>query len=251
MLFQERHRAESFGAVAEQYDRTRPSYPPELIDVLLVDQPRSALDVGCGTGIASVLLRDRGVRVLGVEVDERMASLARAKGIEVEVGKFEEWERGHRRFDLLAAGQSWHWVDPRLGAMRAAQAISPGGRIGLFWNFGGPPAQIQQRIDPIYARIGPSNESPGARASDRAEATLGGLRQSGAFEELKVERFQWSVRYETASWLEQLATQSDHQTLPPEQLSELLDALREAIDELGGSFEVEYQTPLVTARRFA
>jgi hypothetical protein len=32
MLFDERSRAESFGAVAELYDRARPSYPPALVD---------------------------------------------------------------------------------------------------------------------------------------------------------------------------------------------------------------------------
>ena len=75
MLFEERHRAESFGGVAELYDRARPSYPPALIEELLSDGPRQVLDVGCGTGIAGALLAMRGCEVLGVEVDERMARL--------------------------------------------------------------------------------------------------------------------------------------------------------------------------------
>lgn len=249
MLFQERDRAESFGAVAEQYDRARPTYPPQLIDALLQHRPASALDVGCGTGIASALLRDRGLAVLGVEVDPRMAELARAKGIDVEVARFEDWERRGRRFELLTAGQSWHWVEPFAGAERAAQALVPAGRIGLFWNFGGPPQEVQELLDPIYAELGPEQESPAQRAGARGEATLEGLRQSRAFTEPEVQSFPWRTTYDTRSWLDQLATQSNHQTLPPQRLSALLDALREAIDGVGGGFEVDYRTLLVTARR--
>lgn len=249
MLFEERHRAESFGAVAEQYDRSRPSYPAALIDELLADGARSVLDVGCGTGIVSVLFKDRGLDVLGIEVDERMAQVARDKGIEVDVGKFEQWERGERRFDLLSAGQSWHWVEPLAGAWRAAEALRSGGRIGLFWNFGEPSAEVKERLDPIYAELGPPRADVRARASERGEATRAALQQSGAFGEPEVKRFLWRSRYDTASWLDQLATQSDHQTLPPQQLNALLAALGEAIDATGGSFEVEYQTVLLTARR--
>lgn len=51
MLHLNRSRAESFGTVAELYDRARRSYPSELMDVLLVDGAGSALDAGCGTGL--------------------------------------------------------------------------------------------------------------------------------------------------------------------------------------------------------
>jgi predicted TPR repeat methyltransferase len=89
MLFEDRARAESFGVTAALYDQARPAYPPALVDALIADGSRRVLDVGCGTGIASALLADRGCTVLGVEVDARMAEVARAKGIEVEVGRFE------------------------------------------------------------------------------------------------------------------------------------------------------------------
>jgi hypothetical protein len=41
-----------FGEDAEAYDRVRPSYPPELIDdvVVLAGRPCRAVDAGCGTG---------------------------------------------------------------------------------------------------------------------------------------------------------------------------------------------------------
>jgi ubiquinone/menaquinone biosynthesis C-methylase UbiE len=65
-MFEDRSRAESFGAVAQLYDRARPTYPPSLIDALITDSPRRVLDVACGTGIAGALLAARGCDVLAL-----------------------------------------------------------------------------------------------------------------------------------------------------------------------------------------
>jgi SAM-dependent methyltransferase len=267
VLFEDRTRAESFGAVAAQYDRARPSYPPALVDALLASpsgaprrspapraeaRAQSVLDVGCGTGIAAALFAARGCAVLGVEVDVRMAELARAKGLEVEVARFEDWRARGRRFDLLISAQAWHWVDPRAGAARAAQALRAGGRIGVFWNFGDPPREVRELLAPIYARLGPGVESYSVLFGNRdarAQVTVAGLADCGAFDRAQTRAFAWSKRYDRAGWLEQLTTHSDHRALPPTQRRRLLAAVGEAIDAIGGSFEMPYETVLVGARR--
>jgi predicted TPR repeat methyltransferase len=113
MLFENRSRAESFGNVAQLYDRARPTYPPELVDSLLSDGPRHVVDIGCGTGIAGALFAARGCEVTGVEVDPRMAAVAQTKGIEVEVASFEQWDDRGRRFELAISAQAWHWIEPQ------------------------------------------------------------------------------------------------------------------------------------------
>src|SRR5216684_9221402 len=84
-LHLDRARAESFGSTAQQYDRYRPTYPDALFDDLAALEPMQVLDIGCGTGKAAVALARRGLSVLGVEPDERMANVARDYGIAVEV----------------------------------------------------------------------------------------------------------------------------------------------------------------------
>ena len=128
---QELHRlrqvAESFGVDAARYDRARPRYPDALIQRVIAASPGvEFLDVGCGTGIGARQYRAAGCTVLGVDVDERMAEVARQSGVEVELGKFEDWDARGRSFDAVVAGQAWHWVDPRRGPVRAAAVLSPG-----------------------------------------------------------------------------------------------------------------------------
>src|ERR1700754_5064037 len=113
-LYVDRVRADSFGAAARIYDARRPRYPDQLIDNLLSRGTRTVLDVGAGTGIASEQLLGKGVDVLAVEPDPRMAEIAKEKGIPIEIGTFESWDPAERRFDLVVFGQSFHWVDPRI-----------------------------------------------------------------------------------------------------------------------------------------
>ena len=254
MVFDDRRRAESFGAVGELYDRSRPTYPPELVDFLVAYEPARVLDVGCGTGIAAALFAARGCAVVGVEVDERMAAIARAKGLEVEVSRFEDWDPAGRTFDLVTAAQSWHWVEPQAGAAKAASVLGPGGRIGVFWNVGHPPQRVRERLDPVYERLEPGLRSHSVvlgHAEPHAVAGphLSALTDSIEFGPTATEVFPWTMTYDAASWSERLETSSDHRILSPERRERLLEAVRTAIGSIGGSFEMHYDTVLVTATR--
>ena len=252
MLFEDRSRAESFGNVAQLYDRARPTYPPELVDWLLSDGARRVLDIGCGTGIAGALFAARGCQVTGVEIDARMAAVARTKGIEVEVGSFEQWDDCGRRFQLAISAQAWHWIEPRAGAVKAAAVLSDGGRIACFWNMGDPPADVRERLEPVYRRLGPQLEHLSVvlgKSGGRGEETVAALNDSGRFDSAEIRRFGWSRAYSTDEWLRFIATHSDHQALGERRLEALLDGVGAELDALGGSFEYPYVTVLVTARR--
>lgn len=134
MDYQDRHRAEGFGALADQYERTRPTYPIELIQWLSLGGRGAAVDFGCGTGRVSLLLGKAGWDAIGIEPDPRMAEVARSRGAKVVVTTFENWDCPHIGFDLVAAGTSWHWVDPKVGFDKAASVLRPGGTLAIFRN---------------------------------------------------------------------------------------------------------------------
>jgi SAM-dependent methyltransferase len=106
-----------------------------MVDRIVAASPgRDVLDVGIGTGVSARAFQAAGCRVLGVEVDARMAEFARGGGLEVDVAKFEDWDSAGRTFDAVIAGQTWHWIDPVAGAAKAAQVLRPDGRLAVFWN---------------------------------------------------------------------------------------------------------------------
>jgi SAM-dependent methyltransferase len=261
MLYADRRRAEGFGAEAERYDRSRPGYPPALIEEVLGSDPVgvSVLDAGCGTGIAAKLMADRGAMVLGVEPDERMASLARRRGIQVEIGSFESWEPAGRLFDRVTAGQAWHWIDPVVGPQKAASVLQPGGRLCVFWNNAQLPTELEAEMAGVYRRLAPEVDdysvlvgcarSDPAYLRDRYQTEIDGIRDCADLAEPVVGRFPWSRTYTREQWLDQLPTHSDHAAMDPMQLARLLDAVGRVIDNFGAQFEMSYHTWLVSATR--
>jgi hypothetical protein len=75
------------------------------------------------------------------------------------------------------------------------------------------------------------------------------IRAAGAFGEPEQWRFDWERSYTRDEWLDQLPTTGAMTRLSPEQLAEVLSGVGAAIDELGGSVTVSYNTVAVTAAR--
>jgi len=251
--FENRARASSFGANAELYDESRPDYPAALLDELMAVRPASVLDVGCGTGILGRALMERGASVLGVEPDPQMAEVARRHGLDVELGTFEEWDDAGRRFELLVSGQAWHWVDPVLGADRAAAVVAPGGRTVLAWNDAIMPEPLRGVLDDVYARHAPPTVAPTVRHRPSDWLRDGGSEAEFAardeFDAPEHATYAWEREYTAAAWLRQLETHSDHALMDAGARQVLVNAVGEAIERLGGAFTMHYDCRATTFPR--
>lgn len=158
-----------FNEVPEIYDRVRPRYPDELFADLVtitgLDTGSSVLEVGCGTGQATRSLAALGCSVTAVEPGGEMAALARERvatlrNVSVETSTFEEWDDRDRRFDVLVAAASWHWVDPSIGWRRAHDVLAAGGWVALIGNVvvrrPGEPEVYAETAD-LHQRFSPGN----------------------------------------------------------------------------------------------
>jgi SAM-dependent methyltransferase len=190
--------------------------------------------------------------VLGVEIDERMAALARAHGVTVELAAFESWDPAGREFDLITCGQAWHWLDPVAAPVKAAALLRPAGRLALLWNFVEFATSLKRALDAAYEHVAPQL----TRASvlrGGGPATIAGhvadLTASARFEPAEVRTYEWVRPYSRADWLALISSHSDHSTLPADQLSELLDTVGAVIDEHGGEIDAHFVTYAIVARR--
>jgi SAM-dependent methyltransferase len=223
-LFRDRDRAGFFGSIAEQYDRHRPTPPDALFDELAALKPSRVLDVGCGTGKIARGLMERGLTVLGIELDERMAAVARGHGVTVEVAAFEDWEDGGRTFDLITCGDAWHWIDPVRGWRKVGQVLRPGGTVARLWSHHEVDEPLRSALDAVYARVAPEIETTGP-THERDES------------DPRVENrtYPWDLSYSADEWVALIATHSVHQALAPERLAELQRELHATITAAGGT----------------
>ncbi len=256
----------TFGAVAETYDAARPSYPSALVDDVLDAMPAPseprALEVGAGTGKATVLFAARGLSITALEPSAEMAALARRNAselaqVQVIESDFERWDPRGERFPLLFSAQAWHWVQPDLGYARAAAALVPGGLLAVFWNRPRwEECELRDALRRAYQRAAPEfGDDPGPMhpRTESAPALWRHWERSIAraeqFVQPQVRTYEWPMSYPTERYLQLLSTHSDHIMLAPDRREALLDAVAAVLDRHGGVLELSYVTQLCMVHR--
>jgi SAM-dependent methyltransferase len=136
--------ARSFDAWAGEFDRYRPGYPAELFDTIqaqLALPPHPlVVDLGAGTGRASLAMAELGWRVTAVEPGRPMLDQLRARaaneGLLVSTVQATAEATGldPASADLATAAQAFHWFDHDAALTEMARIVKPGGGIALFWN---------------------------------------------------------------------------------------------------------------------
>jgi SAM-dependent methyltransferase len=94
------------------------------------------LDVGAGTGKLTRALLAAGHEVVAVEPDEVMrgAFVAALPGVEVLPGTAEALPVADSSFDMVAAGQAFHWFEPESALPEFARVLRPHGTLSVIWN---------------------------------------------------------------------------------------------------------------------
>ncbi len=253
---------ETFNQAAELYDRARPGYPPALFDELAVlagiGPACQVLEIGCGTGQATVSLAERGCEIIAVELGAELATvarrnLARFPRADVVVAAFEEWPLPAEPFDTVVAATAWHWLTPSMRVAKAAQALRPGGALATIstHHIAGGSEAFFVEVQACYERWDPVTP-PGLRLPTAAQIPHDSqeLERSGWFDPVVFRRWEWELPYSTAAYLEVLRTYSGHRALEPAARQGLLDCIARLIDgHYGGQIAKRYLTELRVAHR--
>jgi SAM-dependent methyltransferase len=199
--------------------------------------------VGCGTGLVARALAARGLSVLGVELDARMAEIARRHGVDVEVARFEEWNDDGRKFDLVTFGDAWHWIEPQKGLAKLAAIVEPGGVLARFFKGYDIAPETFAKLEEIYASI-----APGLRAYGKWPDVAWDDPVASSADFVMRPRKEYAVDevLTAAQWTGYLSTASDHRRLDPEVLTKLLAAVSDAV---GPEIEVRARTFALLADR--
>jgi SAM-dependent methyltransferase len=128
--------ARGFSAGAEAYERGRPSYPSEAVDLLVsefgIGPGSTVVDLAAGTGKFTRLLVPTGARVVAVEpVAEMRAAL---KEIEALDGTAEAIPLPDGSVDALTVAQAFHWFRHDEALAEIARVLRAGGGLGFLWN---------------------------------------------------------------------------------------------------------------------
>ena len=126
----------SFGGVADEYDRARPSYLPESAAWLTGDRRATVLELGAGSGLLTEQLTALGHRVIATDpLAQMLGHLVRRAPAAAAVRATAEAIPVHSQsVDVVVAAQAFHWFDPVRSLPEAARVLRPGGHVALTWN---------------------------------------------------------------------------------------------------------------------
>lgn len=125
--------AKRFMGFANIYEKARPSvpeYPVRIISLYLGKKPDTVVDIGCGTGLSTLVWKSAANNVVGIEPSEDMISVARGKSCDNM--KFiqafsDNTTLSDNCADVVVCSQSFHWMEPAATLKEVNRILKPDG----------------------------------------------------------------------------------------------------------------------------
>ncbi|MEZ4710629.1 MAG: class I SAM-dependent methyltransferase [Caldilineaceae bacterium] len=251
-----------FDEAASLYDQYRANYPPQLAADLLTLANVAAgdriLEIGCGTGKATIHFAPYGFPLLALEPGAAMCAIARQKCADFpNVGfrndLFEEWSLEAEAFKLIYAAMALHWVDPEIAFTKTAAALAPGGTLACIWN---RPQEsedaLRQEIRRAYDKVKHVKQPQKAHPQALYEGQGGTIERFNAsrrFGTVFSAEYPHSAQYSADEYIKLMQTMSDHRIMPEAEREWLYGEIFDAIERFGGVIKVDYLVTLYFARR--
>ncbi|WP_018350006.1 class I SAM-dependent methyltransferase [Longispora albida] len=248
-----------FDGIAAEYDLARPSYSPELAELVLTrtGTVSSLLEVGAGTGKATEQFAPYGLPITCVERSPVMARVLAAKfagqpHVEVAVCAFEDWTPPPGGVSIVYSGQAWHWMPVGERCWLAHKALAPGGTLAVFEHeYTVVDARLDDQLRAAYAATAPHlvPQLPDQLDSPEDHWLFREVDRSGMFTDVEARIFSPVVRWSAAEYLSLLGTFAPNLLLPADQRSALFGRIGDAIGRVGGHLDIRLDTVLAMGRR--
>jgi SAM-dependent methyltransferase len=235
-------------------------YPADVFDdiVELGGVPPGAriLEIGCGTGQATLPLAQRGFQLTCVELGPDLAALARQKlsafpNVEVVNSSFEEWQAPAAGFDAIVGFSAFHWVDQEVRYEKSAALLREGGALAIVSTQHVLPAggdeffvQVQEDYEAV-APDDPKTLAGGPLPPDAVGDWSDEIDASGLFRNVAVRRYLWDTLYTADEYISVIDTYSWHRALEEETRRRLYELIRRRVEERPeGKVRKTYQATL-------
>jgi SAM-dependent methyltransferase len=237
-----------FETGSDVYERARPGYPPEAVNLLIETSRLSpaslVLDLGAGTGKLTRQLHERGLGCMAAEPSPAMRQVfARVvAGVPLVGSTAEQVPLADDSVDAVVVAQAFHWFDAPVALAEIGRILRPGGWLHLVWN-------ERDESDPMVAelvRISKWDQCAPYPVGRDFGAVIG-REGNGRFGEVRRTKFPFVQPLDLAAFVEGVASRSYVQVLPEPDRRALLDQVEHFGSTLPQPIAMPYITDLFSA----
>lgn len=245
----------TFNEDAPNYDRLRPTYADELFDDVIhfsnLNSSKNALEIGIGTGQATLPFLKIGCKVTAIELGDKLAQFSREKfagfkSLEVINQDFESVRLDENAYDLIYSASAFHWIPQEIGLPKVYRLLKSG---GVFAWFSIQPAPVQEHIHiheafqtiyGTYSQFFGDKPLPGPQESQQiAEKKrldrFNALKQYG-FVDVNTKFYYGTRTFNAKDYTTLISTFSNHKAMPEDSRIPFLKEITDTIDRCGGKF---------------
>ncbi|MBI2665279.1 class I SAM-dependent methyltransferase [Candidatus Woesearchaeota archaeon] len=248
-----------FGKISNLYDKARISYPLQLVEDILsyskIDKLARILDVGCGTGHATILFARRNYEVIGLDISQQMIQVAQEKcylfpKVSFMVGIFEGLQLPDASIDLIISGMAWHWITPEGREKKANRILKPGGTLALFWYY------QRKQESPFVTAVGSILDKydgvdrgpAGSRVKQISEELFHQLKTNYFFTSIMLKEYNAEIEFTREKYLDLVLSYGWVQSLPIEKRNLLVAELKQLNGKFKDSLMIPYNYVLLLAK---
>lgn len=241
--------ADRFAGFADVYDKARPTAPRKAAEIILryLDgKPSCVVDLGCGTGLSTMIWADLAGSVIGIEPSQDMLEVAGRKApghdsVQFLSGFSDATGLCDNCADIVTCSQSFHWMDPEK-TLREVQRILKSGGIFAVYDCDWPPVGLweaekeYQELLRAAIEVQKNYETPERNAVRfPKEEHLENLKSYGAFRYVREIVFSNTETCDANRWIDLMLSQGEIQSLlqkSASQITPLLEAFSKNIREI-------------------
>lgn len=245
----------TFNENASNYDKYRPTYPDEMYKDIIgfsgLDDGKKALEIGIGTGQATLPFLKIGCIVTAIEIGDKLAKFTREKfkddkNFEVINQDFESVQLDGNHYDLVYSASAFHWIPQEIGLPKVYRILKSGGVFAWFSNQPAPSEEhvhIHEELQKIYRRHSqffknepvPSPEAKRHQAERKRLDRFNALKQYG-FTDVITKLYYGTRTLNAEDYSKLIGTYSDHMAMPDDIRIPFLNEIADTIEHCGGRF---------------
>lgn len=241
------------------YDKARPDYPSELFEEIFkysnLPTNSNVLEIGIGTGHATLPFIQKGCNLTAVELGDRLAEYCKQKfsayeNFNIINADFLKADLPENHFDMIFSATAFHWIPKDSGYAKVKSLLKPNGVISLFWNHpfvSNTEDETNLASMTVYKKYRPNDKTPIQFDESKCQVILNELAHYG-FRDIQSKIYRRTRTLTSEEYINLIKTYSDHNALPEQLRLAFEQDMKQAIDEVGGKINIYNTIDLYLAR---